>query len=145
MIPFFEPIDFQKNFDLFYKFRKSAHIDITGSFPHSEDTIKSYVNKNITTFGKDAFLHMILEDEIIGQLEMGEKDNNGYVYFFYIVPSFRSKGYFKFMHEKMLSVMRKKQRFEYVMLSTALGHETAINIYKKYGWTYFGENKKKKA
>jgi ribosomal protein S18 acetylase RimI-like enzyme len=141
-IPFFEPINFKKNYHLFLHLRKSTNIDIAGSFDLSEGKIKRYIDKNIESFGEEAFLHMFLNNKIIGQMEIGTKNNNGYVYFFYIVPSFRAKGYFKFLHEKMLSIM-KKRKFEYVILSTAFWHKSAINIYKKYGWKFAGENKEK--
>lgn len=143
MIPSFEPIDFEKNYELFLNFRRATNVDIIGSFDLNEDAIKRYIDKNIQSFGEEAFVHMFLNNEIIGQIEMGTKNDNGYVYFFYITPSFRSKGYFKFLHQKMLTVMKEKKQYEYVMLSTASWHKSAINIYEKYGWEFFGENKEK--
>jgi len=142
MIPSFKLVNFEKNYDVFLRFRKCAHLELKGSFDISEDTLQNYIKKNIEIFGEEAFIHMFIKNEIIGQIEMSIKEDKGYVCFFYVDTQYRSKGYFKFMHAKMMNIMKHK-KIDSVILSTPFSNKDTIKIYEKYGWKFFGQDKRK--
>jgi len=143
MTLFFSPINFDENYDLFLHYRKSAHLELEGAEEIKEEVVKDYIRNNLKNFGELAFQHILLSNnKIIGQIEIGTKSNYGYVYFFYLEPSYRGKGFFKQMHKQMVEIMQKKG-FNTVMLSTPRSNKKAIEIYQKYGWRITGVNKKK--
>lgn len=139
MTPSFKTVNFEHKYDLFVKFRKAAHFEVIGTDEIDEVLLRKYINNNIDIFGKSAFLHMYLEDVIIGQMEMGTKFDSGYVHLFYLHPAFRQKGYFRHMHEKMVSIMKEKN-FSTVMLATLATHKNLIQLYEKYRWVLCTEN-----
>jgi GNAT superfamily N-acetyltransferase len=133
----FKKIDIAKSFEKFFSIRLLAHQELRYSANLDINYIREFAARTLGLFGDEAFWHLYDADTLIGQLEMGVKQNNGYVFLFYIYPEYRGKGYFRLMHNKMLEVMRARN-FTEIKLATLPSATHAINIYNYYGWEHYG-------
>lgn len=133
----FKKIDMTKDFETFLNIRLLAHQELNYMPNLDAAYMRQFTERTLDAFGDQAFWHLYNEDILIGQLEIGVKRDNGYVFLFYIYPEYRGVGYFKIMHQKMLEIMNSKN-FTEVRLATPPTTTHAINIYQHYGWQNYG-------
>ena len=134
MTLFFRPIDFDTQFDVFFNIRTLANVEVMGKSDLTILKAKNYIRKNLAALGDCAFLHLYFEDKIIGQMELGVKNGFGYVHLFYIYSTYRGRGYFKLMHQKMIETMMN-YGYETINLATPPTNIYAIELYSRYGWS----------
>jgi len=133
----FKKVDIAKSFETFFGIRLLAHQELKYTPNLDPVYIRQFAERVLDSFGNQAFWHLYDDEILIGQLEVGVKRNNGYVFLFYIYPEYRGMGYFRLMHEKMLEVMNSKE-FTEVRLATPPSVIHAINVYHHYGWQNYG-------
>jgi ribosomal protein S18 acetylase RimI-like enzyme len=138
----FKTIDFTKHKVDFLRFRQMAEIEITGSFVHDPIKIDKYISRCLENLGDDAFLHVYADTQLIGQIELGQKQDFGHIHFFYLLPEFRGQGIFKYMHAKALEIFASKN-FSRLQLATSPSNVKAIAVYEKYGWKNIGQYSEK--
>lgn len=135
----FRRIDFKKHKDLCVELREDS---FRASFPESwrehwdvkgyNDWIEGYAQQN-----PDGVLHVWHRDKIIGQLEFSYSADNGHVNLYYLVPSFRRKGYGAICHEHVANTMRRNG-CKTATLRVSPENPRAIAFYKKLGWVDLG-------
>ena len=130
----FKPIDLNKNTELAIQFRNDAFICSyaeENSFKPTDKYIK-WLSKKIDK-APELAMHVWLNDEIIGQLEITTFEEVLYINLYYLAPKYRSKGYGVKLHEYILSIA-KKNKIKNLELSVAIKNTTAIGFYQKVGF-----------
>lgn len=126
-----------KDFETYFNIRLLAHQEFNYT-PNLDVTyMRQFTARTLEAFGDQAFWHLYDNATLIGQLEIGIKRSNGYVFLFYIDPQYRGMGYFKIMHDQMLEIMNSRN-FTEVRLATPPTTTHAINVYNHYGWQNYG-------
>jgi len=89
----------------------------------------------------DGFVLVKYLDQYVGQLELQilkyKDENIGYVNLYYLIPSYRGKGYGKYLHEYAMQFFNSKGVDEYHLRVSPLNQQ-AISFYKKLGMKEMG-------
>ncbi len=135
----FEPVDLIKNLELCIHFRRDAHIlsyDSSTDFNIEECIAWFHSLKENNPAG---FEHVILNNEIIGQLEfksgIKEADGSvsGYINLLYLLPEYRRKGYGLKLQEYVLSKFIA-DKCSVAYLRYLPKNQAAGSFYVKHGW-----------
>lgn len=101
---------------------------------HPQDYLRWLEKKSQKS--SQGFLHLWLNQQIVGQLEMGLRRSQphiGHLHFFYLCPAFRGKGLAPLAHQYVkdffLSQQMKKSQ-----LFVSEKNQRAISFYLKMGW-----------
>jgi GNAT superfamily N-acetyltransferase len=135
----FEPVDLLTNLELCINFRRDAHIlsyDSSTDFNSEECTAWFHSLKANNPTG---FEHVILNNEIIGQLEFksgvkaADGSLSGYINLLYLLPEYRRKGYGlklqEYVHAKFIADNCSVAYLRYLPRNQAAG-----SFYIKHGW-----------
>lgn len=95
----------------------------------------SWLN-NIIQQDPEQALHVYDGDEIIGQIEMTIRNNEGYLNLIYIVPSYRQRGIGYKLHEFIINHFEKRS-IAVVKLTVGEDNQPARKFYENVGWGYF--------
>jgi class 3 adenylate cyclase/GNAT superfamily N-acetyltransferase len=84
-----------------------------------------------------ASVHVFLQEKLIGQVDLGASQlnsSNGHIYFFYLTPEFRGKGYGAKLEQWACTVMSRKGYSSATLLCSEK-NPVAKGFYEKHGWT----------
>ena len=133
------PINFSQNKDICLSFRRDAHRVSFGCLDNYDpaNTLQWY--QKLLTIYPEGFVHVWLDQQIIGQLEFNAKltapngQAGGYVYFIYLIPEYRGCGFGKqllnYATQHLASKGCKQAALRYIE-----GNYRAENLYLKNGW-----------
>lgn len=83
-------------------------------------------------------VHVVLGDEIIGQIEMRLRDDSlGYINLFYLIPKCRKAGLGNQLHRYSEALMREIEVSK-MQLSVSPTNSQATTFYEKNGWRNLG-------
>ena len=139
----FEPVDLIKNLELCIQFRRDAHILSYGSSTdfNIEECIAWF--HSLKENNPAGFEHVILNNEIIGQLEfksgIKEADGSvsGYINLLYLLPEYRRKGYGRRLQEYVFSKFIA-DKCSVAYLRYLPKNQVAGSFYVKHGWSLGG-------
>jgi RimJ/RimL family protein N-acetyltransferase len=138
----FEKIQPNKHKDLIIAFRRdSFRVSFGNDDNFGED--EEYIEwvQECSKQNPEGFVLVKHLDQYVGQLElqiMKYKDKNiGYVNLYYLIPSYRGKGYGKQLHEYAMKFFNSKGVSEYHLRVSPLNQQ-AIAFYKKNGLEEMG-------
>lgn len=140
----FKHVNLDAHLDLCLAFRQDAHRISFGTHQDfSANETKDWFNSLAKDF-PDGFLHAVLGDEIIGQLEFRSALNDnqgevfGYINLFYLQPNYRQRGLGQLMHDYVLDKFRL-DNCSHAYLRYIPGNHLAERFYRKNGWQASGE------
>lgn len=145
----FKNIDLSQMLDTCIQFRKDAHFVSHGNL--NTFSVKETTDwfKKLEMETPDSFLHVYMNNSIIGQLEFktglesADGSKEGYGNLFYIIPEFRGKGYGQIIHDYVINRM-KVDCCEFAYLRYIPSNKVAENFYLKNHWYPVGESDEKR-
>lgn len=138
----FEKIHLEKHKDLIIAFRRdSFRVSFGNEDDFGED--KEYLEwvQNRIEHYPDGFVLVKCLDQYVGQLELQivryEHQDIGYVNLYYLIPSYRGKGYGKYLHEYAMDFFKSKGMNQY-HLRVSFTNQQAVAFYNKHGMKEIG-------
>lgn len=140
----FKHVNLDAHLDVCLAFRRDTHrISYGTDQDFSASEAKDWFNSLAKDY-PDGFLHAVLGDEIVGQLEFrsalndGKDEVFGYVNLFYLQPNYRQRGFGQLMHDYVLARFRL-DKCSLAYLRYIPGNHLAERFYIKNGWQASGE------
>jgi len=136
------PINLNEHKELCVQFRADSYevtYGSTNAFYTDEnltgEQYLSWLNRIIQQDPEQA-LHVYDGDEIIGQIEMTIRYNEGYLNLIYLVPSYRRHGIGSNLHEFIINHFSKRG-ITVAKLTVGEDNQPARKFYENVGWSYF--------
>ncbi len=140
----FVQVDLDAHLATCLRFRKDAYVV---SFGHDKGYCEAETTKwfeHLSKHNPNGFLHVMMDNEIIGQLEFKaglEQEGggtSGYVNLFYLTPEWRGTGVGQQLHDFVIDELTK-QGCTQAHLRYIPGNMIAERFYAKNDWTKSGE------
>lgn len=140
----FRPVNLEKHLQQSIKFRQDTWLVSYGNLDgYSEkDTINWF--EKLAVSNPSGFLHIWLDDALIGQLEFNcqllDDKQKPFVYInlFYLIDAYRGKNAANLIHEYVMQQAATNQ-CEYALLRYIPGNIRAKKFYLKHAWNKVGE------
>ena len=137
----YRPLNLHHHRDLIIQYRVDAFICSFGNAdkfwkkdPQAEQYIEWLHSK--LAIDPNSMAHVLLDDVIIGQIELGHFKNDpkiGYVYLFYLVPEMRGKNLASQLDQYAMHYFHN-EGYKSAMLSVSPSNTRVIKFYERMGW-----------
>jgi len=137
----FDPIELPRDYAICMENRRDSHIVSFGDDRGFNDEMANYkerMQERVQALPQGN-CHLWANGEIVGQLEMKlpVDPDVAYVSLFYLVSSFRNRGFGRFLQNHAIKVARSLGR-KRIHLSVSPTNPQAVAFYRKQGWVNEG-------